>query len=136
MNIREEIERIVRLNMPVSYVTTPAADITTEAIMALLPPELEEGWLQENERMRREITEVIMPRVMELWLKKNEDYAGQQVFLGRMAQFADINRKFWKLKQAMWDGKQLGFESPTEIMMDMIGHLLMAIYMEENVHGG
>ena len=134
MDMREEIERLIAQHMPAAYEGTPAAELAAADVMALLPPELEEGWLEENKRMRQAITEEIMPEVMALWLRKNDDYAGQQVFLGRMAQFADINRKFWKLKQAMWDGKQLGFESPVEIMMDMIGHLLMAIYMEGQVH--
>jgi hypothetical protein len=69
----------------------------------------------------------VVPETVRLWQRKNADYRGQQVFLGRKAQFSDINRKFWKLKQSMWDDVPLDFEDEEQIMMDMIGHLLMAI---------
>lgn len=104
------------------------ADMIVDEIMAHLPPELSEGWVAENTDMREAIIDRIAPAVLVQWSKKNIDYGGQQVFLGQRAQFADINRKFWKLKQAMWDGVTPEFESVEEICFDMIGHLLMSIY--------
>jgi hypothetical protein len=96
---------------------------------------IEDRWLQQNEQMRKAIVEAINPEVMALWLKKNHDYAGQQMFLGLKAQFCDINRKFWKLKSALWDDQALGFESAEEVCMDMIGHLMMTIYFLKHEQG-
>ena len=93
---------------------------------------IEDIWLSQNERMRKEILERIAPEVLELWSQKNMDYAGQQMFLGLRAQFCDINRKFWKLKSSLWDGKPMEFEDPKQICQDMIGHLLMTIFFLED----
>lgn len=90
--------------------------------------EVEAVWLEQNRAMRQAIIDGIAPETIELWSRKNNDYAGQQMFLGLRAQFCDINRKFWKLKQSLWDGRELDYESPREICQDMIGHLLMTIY--------
>lgn len=120
MDIRNEIRQILEQAL--------YSGEATEAIIELLPPDLSEGWLEANAKLRQEIINVHVPEVLAKWLKKNEDYAGQQVFLGRKAQFADINRKFWKLKSAMWDGKAMLFEDELELIDDMIGHLLMARY--------
>jgi hypothetical protein len=92
---------------------------------------IEDRWAQQNQEMRNDILKRIVPDVVELWAKKNQDYAGQQMFLGLKAQFCDINRKFWKLKAALWDGKPMEFEDPIEVCKDMIGHLLMTIYFLE-----
>jgi hypothetical protein len=88
----------------------------------------DQQWQVQNDEMREEIQAVHAPAVLDRWLRKNADYKGQQMFLGSRAQFADINRKFWKLKSFMWDGEEPEFESPIEIIDDMIGHLLMTRY--------
>lgn len=93
--------------------------------------DIEHQWQQQNEHMRAAILNRIIPEVADLWSKKNSDYAGQQMFLGLKAQFCDINRKFWKLKAFLWDGKKAEFEDPIEVCKDMIGHLLMTIYFLE-----
>lgn len=49
--------------------------------------------------------------------------------LGLKGQFADIWRKIWKLKKALWDGKELTGEQPREILLDLIGHCFLAIDM-------
>jgi len=92
------------------------------------------GWMVDNEEMRRMITSIIVPTVVGRWLRKNEDYRGAQMFLGIKAQFIDINRKFWKLFHIVWEGKPPEFESESEIKMDMIGHLLMSLYLENPEH--
>lgn len=102
------------------------------ALQELYPREdVPEGWMIDNDEMRKMITDVIMPAVMGRWLRKNEDYRGAQMFLGIKAQFIDINRKFWKLYHLVWEGRTPEFETETEIKMDMIGHLLMSLYLEE-----
>jgi hypothetical protein len=91
--------------------------------------DIEDVWRQQNAVLRDDVINNIMPETMALWSKKNADYEGQLMFLGKRGQFSDINRKFWKLKKALWDGQDLGFESAEEVCMDMIGHLLMTIHM-------
>lgn len=91
--------------------------------------DIEDVWRQQNAVLRDDVINNIMPETMALWSKKNADYEGQLMFLGKRGQFSDLNRKFWKLKKALWDGQDLGFESAEEVCMDMIGHLLMTIHM-------
>lgn len=106
-----------------------------EAIKELYPREdVPTGWMVDNDDMRRMITTIIVPTVVGRWLRKNEDYRGAQMFLGIKAQFIDINRKFWKLFHIVWEGKKPEFESESEIKMDMIGHLLMSLYLEDPAH--
>jgi hypothetical protein len=49
--------------------------------------------------------------------------------LGLPGQFAEIWRKIWKLKRALWDGSRLVGEQPREILLDLIGHAFLAIDM-------
>ena len=49
--------------------------------------------------------------------------------LGVKGQFAEVWRKIWKLKKAMWDGEELLQEQPREILLDLIGHCFLAIDM-------
>jgi hypothetical protein len=73
----------------------------------------------------------VLPQTLQLWLSKCKDYGGdisdEVKSLGPRGQFVDIWRKVWKLKRALWDGEELKFEQPKEVMMDLIGHLLLAI---------
>lgn len=70
----------------------------------------------------------ILPAVLDRFVRKNADYGGTAHFLGAKGQFADINPKFWKLKRALWDGEKLVGESIEEILDDLIGHCLLALY--------
>lgn len=76
------------------------------------------------------INEVITPTVITKFKLKQRDYSGGPafLFLGSKGQFSDMNRKFWKLYAAVWEGKELEGEQPIEIAEDMIGHLLLLIY--------
>ena len=49
--------------------------------------------------------------------------------LGVQGQYADIWRKIWKLKKALWDGESLVHEGPREILLDLIGHCFLALDM-------
>jgi len=71
----------------------------------------------------------VLPKVLELFLNKNKDYGDDfdEFKLGAKGQFVDIWRKVGKLKLALWDGKELAGEQVPEIMMDLIGHLLLAL---------
>lgn len=125
-NFTTELNRIFRHHGMAK--PTPQA---AEAIRELFPiEEVPKGWMVDNEDMRRMITTIIVPMVVGRWLRKNEDYRGQQMFLGIKAQFIDINRKFWKLFHIVWEGKDPEFESEREVKIDMIGHLLMSLYLE------
>lgn len=96
-------------------------------------PTPEQIWAEANAALRQDIEDNVIPAVVELWRQKNANYKGQMVFLGPRGQFSDINRKFWKLKQAMWDGEDLSYEQRDEVLADMIGHCLnaMAMYRQE-----
>jgi hypothetical protein len=71
---------------------------------------------------------------LELFARRSADYSDQDGFdpaevLGEKGQFAEVFRKVWKLKNSMWDGRELVGEQPREILMDLIGHALLAIEM-------
>lgn len=84
-----------------------------------------------------------LPEWINNFMIKNAEYAGvngsgeevnNSKFLGAKGQFADIWRKIWKLKSAIWDGKIMNFESPREMLGDVIGHSFLTIVAidEEN----
>ena len=66
----------------------------------------------------------ILPKALELYLKKTKDYGGLSGGLGPKAPFVDMWRKIIKLKRTMWDGIPLKFEQTDEIIMDLIGTCL------------
>lgn len=84
-----------------------------------------------------QVVHEVLPDVVTLFLQKGVDYDGAHQYLGLAGQFSDINRKFWKLKRAMWDGEELSQEGLEEVLSDMIGHCLLSIAMvREGKHGG
>lgn len=72
-----------------------------------------------------------LPAWSDLFLKKNADYGETGDLLGSRGQFADMWRKFGKLKRALWDGKALTGEQPDEIILDLIGHAFLTLYFLE-----
>ena len=77
----------------------------------------------------------ILPRVLELFLQKAEDYSRASDgfnwanVLGDKAQFVDMSRKMGKLYSGLWEGKRLQGEQVEEIVMDLIGHCLLILEM-------
>lgn len=71
----------------------------------------------------------VLPQVLELFLVKNQDYGDEMnaMKLGAKGQFVDIWRKVGKLKGALWDGKSMVGEQADEILMDLVGHILLAL---------
>lgn len=74
---------------------------------------------------------------LNLYVKRASDYTDADGFdpsevLGVQGQFAEVWRKVWKLKNSMWDGREMVGEGPREILMDLIGHCLLAIDMIDN----
>lgn len=86
------------------------------------------------ERIRDEI----LPKWLEHFQRKNADYSSPRAgtgdlevephtVLGTAGQFADIWRKVWKLKKALWDKQSLTGEQPDEILFDLIGHCFLTL---------
>lgn len=71
----------------------------------------------------------VAPRTLARFLSKGKDYQDAFAYLGLKGQFSDINRKFQKLKNAVWDGRELTGEQPREIVEDMIGHCYLMLYL-------
>lgn len=80
------------------------------------------------------ILEKIVPQVVDRFMMKSADYRDAWKLLGAKGQFSDINRKFWKLYNAIWLDKNLVGEQPAECVEDIIGHclLLLLILREES----
>jgi hypothetical protein len=93
------------------------------------------------------IMTTIVPEWTTQFLDKNSDYNTASSthglapviepadVLGVAGQFAEIWRKIWKLKKAMWDGNVLAFEQPREVLLDLIGHCFLAIDMLDRKAG-
>jgi hypothetical protein len=81
-----------------------------------------------------EIMQTILPKVLELYLAKVKDYGGVSGGLGPRAPFVDMWRKMIKLKRSLWEGEELKFEQPSEVLKDMVGTVLN-ILVELPEHG-
>jgi len=75
-----------------------------------------------------DIVDSELPAALQRFIRKNVDYGDAAVHLGSKGQFADMNRKYWKLKAALWDGKKLTGEPIEEVLQDMIGHCLLTLH--------
>lgn len=78
--------------------------------------------------------EDILTEAGDLFKRRNQDYRDADGFepsevLGIKGQFAEIWRKVWKLKNALWDGREMAGEKAEEILLDLIGHACLAIDM-------
>lgn len=86
--------------------------------------------MSEADEAYQAIFEEIVPEAVAFFKSKTLDYRGGPAFLllGARGQFSDINRKFWKLYQAIWEGQELDGEQPEEIVKDFIGHAFLLLY--------
>lgn len=74
------------------------------------------------------------PEALEHFLKRNAEYGDDNDFnLGVAGQYVDISRKVQKLKRRWWDHRPArdGEEDDRTVVMELIGHLLMAMDMLE-----
>jgi hypothetical protein len=75
----------------------------------------------------------IIDEARDLFVVKNDNYGDTAQFLGAKGQFADINRKFWKLYGMLWTETIPMYpdrgegESVEEVLMDFIGHCALTI---------
>lgn len=78
----------------------------------------------------QELIEQDLPRFLELFISRSREYGDDNKFvLGSRGQFADMWRKFGKLKTGIWEGNetQLTSESVDEILMDLLGHCFLTL---------
>lgn len=69
----------------------------------------------------------LLPEILNRFLTKNVDYQDfPEADLGPKAHFVGIWRKVGKIKQALWYDRPLEHEQLSEVIDDMIGHLLLA----------
>lgn len=74
----------------------------------------------------------LWPEFWTLFSAKHAEYSQLDGFephrvLGEQGQFAEIFRKVFKLKRAMWDGQELVTEGKREVLLDLIGHCFLAL---------
>jgi hypothetical protein len=107
----------------------PVAGKSDEAhvVKAIMIPQSD--WDLLGPRARDRISR-ILPEAVRHHAKAATHYPdGNADVLGLAGQFGDIWRKIGPLKRAMWDKEKLTREQPPEILMDLIGHCLLALQM-------
>jgi hypothetical protein len=75
------------------------------------------------------MVERILPELVRRFRSKSSDYGEVFRDLGIAGQYSDMHRKMHKLKRAMWDGEELKGEQPEEILSDLLGNILISIYL-------
>lgn len=87
----------------------------------------------ERDRERRWLN--LADEALELFIRKSRDYGKTGDSLGARGQFADMWRKFGKIKHQVWDNpeKVVHFEGVEEILKDLIGHSILFL---DYVKGG
>lgn len=74
------------------------------------------------------IYEVILPEFLRHFFAKNAEYGeNHREGLGVRAEFVGLHRKVRKLQKAIWDGEELAFEQPQELLWDLIGSCLLML---------
>lgn len=63
------------------------------------------------------------------FLRKASDYGLLFYELGVRGQYSDMHRKMHKLRKALWDAETLVGEQPDEILQDLIGNCLIALFL-------
>lgn len=75
------------------------------------------------------MTNKILPELVKRFREKSSDYGNVFYDLGLGGQYSDMHRKMYKLKKAMWEGKELKGESPEEVLSDLLGNILISLYL-------
>lgn len=75
--------------------------------------------------LRNRVVRRWLPEIVELFLRKNEDYGEITSEFGPKGEIVEISRKYRKLKRAVWDGEGSEFEDADEVINDLVGHLLL-----------
>jgi hypothetical protein len=84
---------------------------------------------QEDPDRAMQTVEIWM-EALEFHLHKARDYQGAEQELGPLAQFVDMNRKWVKIKHALWFGRHLtGPEKVPEILFDLMAHIGLTLRM-------
>lgn len=86
-------------------------------------------WKEATPEQVKDIIVYVLPVWLDLFQLKSREYGDAAFELGPRAQFVDMNRKFVKLKRALWEGEQLTTESIDEILLDLMGHCALALEM-------
>jgi len=78
-----------------------------------------------------DIIERLVPEWARLFLVKNNAYGRVDNHLGPAGVFPDINRKTGRLERDLWDKEPVapGMESTRRVILDLIGHLFLALHM-------
>ena len=75
------------------------------------------------------MVEKILPHAVERFQEKSVDYGDVFYDLGLKGQYSDMHRKMHKLRKFMWDEEDLGGEPPEEILEDLLGNILISLYL-------
>lgn len=86
----------------------------------------ETGFGQNMSDQAARVARIIIDALI-LFAEKNQGYGNTAYNLGARGQYADMNRKFGKLKHILWDGNPAVGESIEEICKDFIGHCGLTI---------
>lgn len=81
-----------------------------------------------------EMIERILPELVSRLRTKSADYGDVFMELGIKGQYSDMHRKMRKLKKALWDGEDLKGEQADEILSDLFGNVLIALYLMLHEH--
>lgn len=71
----------------------------------------------------------VADEALAMFISKSRDYGKTGDSLGAKGQFADMWRKFGKLRHQVWDNpdQEISFEGTEEILKDIIGHTILFI---------
>ena len=118
MNGVDEAKALEMVNEPAIWIERVKPDAVTYEVRNI-----------PNDQALRVIS-VVLPKAIELYLKKSKDYGGNvmdRFELGEKAAIPDMARKFGKLIDAIWRDQPLQFEQPDEILMDLLGHIVIIL---------
>jgi hypothetical protein len=81
-----------------------------------------------------EMINKILPLLVEQLRVKSQDYGDVFKELGVKGQYSDMHRKMRKLKKALWDDEVLVGEQSEEILADLFGNVLIALWLMDGVY--
>jgi hypothetical protein len=74
----------------------------------------------------------ILPTSIQRFRNKSSDYGDVFKELGLAGQYSDMHRKMHKLKKVMWEGRSLKGEQAEEILHDLLGNILISLWLLAN----
>jgi|SRR5688572_4292142 len=81
-----------------------------------------------------DMIDIMLDNFIPGWREAANDYGRAFMELGLRGQYVEVQRKVYKLKQELWEGRKLNREDSGQIALELIGNCLIIAWLYSQIH--